>query len=123
MYTSDYVGPQTNFGKKKPLVFLNSCQSAVGSISLNYIDSWGRSFMRHGASAFIGSMWSVNDEGAVIFMKAFYTNLLNGQLVSEAVRLARQEIRKLPGLTWLSYTVYCNPQAKYAGKPGSSISI
>ncbi|HSN88522.1 MAG TPA: CHAT domain-containing protein, partial [Thermoanaerobaculia bacterium] len=67
-----------------------------------------------GAGAFIGPYWSVRDQAAGSFARAFYRELLTGEPIGEAARRARLEVReKHPGNpTWLAYTVYADPLAR-----------
>ena len=59
---------------------------------------WAARFVRAGASAFIGSLWEVNDELAAKFAIKFYTELLAGQTLGDAFHAARAHIRdRRPG--------------------------
>jgi len=106
----------------RPFVFLNACQTGRGHLSLTGLDGWARRFVGvgsegttafgvEGASAFVGSYWSVFDEAASAFSKRLYELLLGGAPIGAAVRDARAAVRKLDELTWLAYTVYADPNA------------
>jgi hypothetical protein len=51
------------------------------------------------------------DDGALKFAEAFYTALLAGDCVSDAVRQARLAARSQGDPTWLAYTVFAHPHA------------
>ena len=113
-------GKVENLGIPSPLVFLNSCQVGRGAFSMTGIGGWARHFLNAGASAFIGAYWNINDETAGEFAKRFYTNLIQGQSIGEAVRMARISIRNFSRdnkefdvTTWLAYTVFADPLALY----------
>lgn len=108
----DIDGDGLAFGKNKPLVFLNACETGQGGYALTGMGGWAEAFVgRAKCSGFIGSIWKANDESACKFAVAFYRNLLEGKTVAEAVKLARLSIRQAGDPTWLSYTVYANPLA------------
>ena len=67
-----------------------------------------------GVSAFVGSLWEVNDGLAAEFAIEFYTNLGAGQTFAEAFHAARLAIRarQPANPTWLAYTLYADPNAK-----------
>lgn len=120
----DITGKYANVTKPRPFVFLNACQSGRGGLSLTGIGGWAACFLRtgrlgaggmvQGASAFVGTHWSVYDDVAAVFAKELYTLLLSGKPIGEAAKEARAKAReKLPGdPTWLAYTVYAEPNAR-----------
>jgi hypothetical protein len=115
------AGEVENLGRHRPLVFLNACQSGRGAVSLTNIGGWAARFLRaavdeehpaHGAAAFIGTYWRVDDEAALDFAKTFYAALLQDRRpVGDAVMRARLRIRP-KGPDWLAYTVFAHPLAK-----------
>jgi CHAT domain-containing protein len=65
--------------------------------------------------AFIGAMWEVNDELALLFARRFYKALLkDNQTFAEAFRQARAEIRHARPYnpTWLAYVLYADPEGR-----------
>lgn len=109
----DVDGDKLVFGKDRPLVFLNACETGRGGYALTGMGGWAEAFIRRAnGSGFIGSTWEANDESAYKFAVAFYRHLLGGKTVAEAARLARLEIKRVGDPTWLSYTVYANPLAR-----------
>ena len=71
-------------------------------------------FVRAGASAFVGSLWEVNDVLAAQFAIRFYTDLLQGATLGDAFHAARAHIRALDPAnpTWLAYTLYADPNGR-----------
>ena len=115
MYPDDISGVVRNLGKASPLVFLNSCRSAMGAFSLTHAGGWAARFLKAGAAGFIGTHWSVHDDSARRFCEAFYRRILNGTPVGEAAKEARLSIRKPGEPAWLAYTVFGDPVACIAG--------
>jgi len=107
----DLSGEVKNLGIAKPLVFLNACQVGRSAMSLTGIGGWAEQFLDAGAAAFIGAYWSVYDQPAHDFSRAFYKRLLAGTPIGQAVQEARKEIKPLGYPTWLAYTVFANPWA------------
>jgi CHAT domain-containing protein len=80
--------------------------------SYSHLDGWAAKFLEAGASAFIGSLWSVVDGPARQFAVEVYQHLLGGVSLGEAVLLARKAAARRPGdPTWLAYSVYGDPGA------------
>ena len=107
----DLSGVVSNLGLARPLVFLNACQLGRGALSLTDIGGWAAQFLQAGAAAFIGAYWSVYDQAAHDFARAFYGHLLAGLSIGKAVQEARTAIKPLGDPTWLAYTVFADPLA------------
>ncbi|MFO0577389.1 MAG: CHAT domain-containing protein [Polyangia bacterium] len=115
--------------RTRPFVFLNACQSGRAGLSLTDSGGWAQCFLRsgpedagglaRGASAFIGTYFSVSDTVATVFARALYTDLLAGRPIGEAAKAARAAARKAaPGdPTWLAYTVYADPNGRVHDVP------
>jgi CHAT domain/Ternary complex associated domain 7 len=95
----------------QPIVFLNACQAGRAGYQLTGIGGFAQAFLRGGAGAFIGALWSVGDQPAFVFGKAFYDALLRGAMVSQAAIAAREAARQ-DDATWLAYVVYGHPHAR-----------
>ena len=61
--------------RSKPVVFLNACHSGRVGFGLTQLGGWAQRFLDLGASAFIGSLWEVNDKLAARFAREFYDRL------------------------------------------------
>lgn len=107
----EICGQVSNCGLASPLVFLNACQTGREALSLTGMGGWAKGFVEAGAAGFVGSLWSVYDEAACQFAKAFYNHLLAGETIGQAARAARAAIRPLNDSTWLAYTVFADPLA------------
>ena len=110
------TGETANLLLSRPFVFLNACQSARGGMSLSGAGGWAKRLIkvlpnRLSASAFIGTYWSVDDEKAFEFAKAFYDRLLAGKPIGVAAKEARRVIQQQDDPAWLAYTVYADPYA------------
>lgn len=114
----DIAGARRNFGRDRPFVFLNACQTARADFSLVGIGSWADKFVNARAGGFLGSSWEVDDELAYRFSRAFYSGLLEGKTLGEAMLGARLEARKELDPTWLAYTLYADPLARVAWSLG-----
>jgi hypothetical protein len=113
----DLSGEVGNLGRTWPLVFLNGCQTGRNSFSLTYLGGWAPKLLDAGAAVFLGTLWEVSDQGAEIFARTFYQELLGKkESVGEAVRQARMRVRaELPGNpAWLAYTLFADPLARVA---------
>lgn len=110
---SDISGETRNLGLSTPIVFMNACQVAQGSMALSGVGGWGPALMRAGAGAFVGTHWNVRDDLAHLFATKFYDRLVGGASVAGAVREARQALlaRTDGDATWLAYTVHASPGA------------
>lgn len=112
MVPEDLCDETQNLGQASPLVFLNACRIGRSAMSLTDIGGWAGEFLRAGAGAFIGAYWSIYDQAANDFAKAFYSKLLAGMEIGRAVKEARMAIKPLGDPTWLAYTVFADPLAK-----------
>lgn len=99
-----------NLEDKAPaLIFSNACTSAqaiVGQQGLVH------AFLSSGTSAYIGSIWPVDDQLAGMIGSEFYRYIIYGKTVGEALRLARLNSYKKFGWTsisWAAYILYGEP--------------
>jgi hypothetical protein len=104
--------------RARPLVFLNACHSGRVGAGLTYLGGWAEAFYTAGVSAFIGSLWEINDALAAQFARAFYDRLWGlddfagkAQPLGQAFFEARQVIRDADPAnpTWLAYVLYGDP--------------
>jgi len=113
---------QAGLRKSKPVVFLNACYGGRVGVGLTQLGGWAQRFIDAGASAFIGSLWEINDALAARFAKAFYDRLWGvgefagkppqplGQAFNEARLAIKAEDEANP--TWLAYVLYGDPQGQ-----------
>lgn len=107
------AGSIKNHVQGSPLVFLNSCWSGRsrglaepgGAVGLT------DAFLGAGAQAVIGSLFPAPDIGARTFAESFYSAVLEGRPVGEAVRVARKGVLGGAGCgpAWACFVLYGDP--------------
>jgi multiple sugar transport system ATP-binding protein len=104
---------KNQFRSQHPLVFMNSCTSG-GAVPL-YTDmaGWAEKFLEAGCGAFIGSLWEIRDASALTFAEHFYDEFTGGKNLGESIRAARSVLKRSDP-TYLAYTLYGNPLAKFS---------
>lgn len=76
---------------------------------LTTIGGFAEAFIRAGAGAFVGTLWSVGDGPARTFTESLYRTLLDGGSMAGATRIGREAARAAGEATWLAYVVYGHP--------------
>jgi DNA-binding NarL/FixJ family response regulator len=104
----NFRGAQDN----RPIVILNACQVGRLGYQLTSIGGFATAFVEGGAGAFVGSLWSVGDTPAHIFVQALYRALKAGWPMAPAAVKARKAARRSGDASWLAYTVYAHPHAR-----------
>lgn len=92
-----------------PFVVLNACRAGRLGQKLTSVGGFAHAFLRAGAGAFVGALWSVGDSPARTFTEALYKQLINGATLAEATTAARETARLAGDATWLAYVVYGHP--------------
>jgi hypothetical protein len=82
-------------GKGLSLVVMNACQSGMTQARAGYL-SVGNQLLRAGIRGVVAMSYSVFVDTAVRFIARFYESLINGEEVSRAVALGREELRVRP---------------------------
>jgi hypothetical protein len=91
-----------------PLVFMNACGSS--EIDPDRFGSFPKLFLNWRNRGFIGTETRVPDEFAAVFSEQFYTNLINGHSVGEALRKAKVTlVETLNNPLGALYTMYADP--------------
>jgi hypothetical protein len=103
---------QLKTAKNQPIVLLNACQVGRVGYALTGISGFAEAFLKGGAGAFIGSLWSVGDRPARVFSETLYSALVEGADLAEASRKAREKAKAAGDATWLAYVVYGHPYLK-----------
>ena len=75
------------------LVVLSCCHSGQGKIKAEGVVGIARAFLGAGARSVIASLWAVNDEGTLAFMRHFYEHLVKGQSTSKSLHEAMKMMR------------------------------
>ncbi len=102
-----------------PIVVVNACRLGQPPSTRSEVGGFAETFLRGGAAAFVGCLWSVGDEPARSFVETFYARLDAGATIANATIDAREAARTSGDLTWLAYTVYAHPDARLAGRPAA----
>jgi len=76
------------------LVVLSCCHSGRGEIKAEGIVGIARSFLGAGARAVLVSLWAIDDEATLGFMKSFYSHLVKGISASESLTKAMKHMRE-----------------------------
>ncbi|MFS8103846.1 CHAT domain-containing protein [Lentzea alba] len=115
-----------------PMVFLNACDSSRAAEAAAHGTTYlGRehqglasAFFYGGASAVVGALWPVYDDLAAQFAIDFYGELLNGAMVGEAMRCARENAYSTnpTHIAWAAYALYGDPTARLAVLPATKRS-
>jgi hypothetical protein len=108
------VEAEARLKRRRPLVFLNACETGRAGAVLTAWGGWPNVFLRAGAGAFVGSSWAVRDDPAAAFSTAFYNTLLEGKTLAEAASAARASAKKMGDASWLAFKVYGHPRARRA---------
>jgi hypothetical protein len=92
----------------RPLVFLNACGSA--HLAADSVSSWPKWFLSQGHLGVIGTETLVPDAAAAHYTKLFYTGLLRGLTLGEAMVVARRQLLHAFGNPLgLLYVLYADP--------------
>ena len=76
------------------LVVLSCCHSGRGEIKAEGVVGIARAFMGAGARSVLVSLWAIDDEATLEFMRSFYHHLLKGRSASESLNLAMKSLRE-----------------------------
>ena len=78
------------------LVVLSCCHSGKGQIKAEGVVGIARAFLGSGARSVLASLWAVDDEATMEFMKQFYQHLVNGKSASESLHESMKWMRENP---------------------------
>ena len=77
-----------NIRVRARLVVLSCCHSARGEIKAEGVVGIARAFLGAGARSVLVSLWAINDEATMEFMRSFYQHLEQGKSASAALNQA-----------------------------------
>jgi CHAT domain-containing protein len=77
------------------VVILNGCATGTAYVSLTGQDSFAHRFLQVSASAFVGTMWPIEDRVAQEFASLFYSELARGREISVAFLAAKTRLRQV----------------------------
>ena len=76
------------------LVVLSCCHSATGDVKAEGVVGIARAFLGAGARSVVVSLWAIDDEATLEFMKHFYEEMFKGKKASEALNRAMECMRE-----------------------------
>ena len=85
------------------LVVLSCCHSARGEVKSEGVVGIARAFLGAGARSVLVSLWAIDDEATMEFMKVFYQHLVHGRSVSEALNKAMKSMRESDRFSAVKY--------------------
>ncbi|CAH3156955.1 unnamed protein product, partial [Pocillopora meandrina] len=88
------IGDVLNAQLRAKLVVLSCCHSGRGEIKAEGVVGIARAFMGAGARSIVVSLWAIDDEATLEFMKYFYQHLAGGKPASESLNLAMKSLRE-----------------------------
>lgn len=78
------------------MVVLAACNTASGTVLQDGIVGLQTAFKKAGVQTILMTLWSVNDTATSEFMMRFYTHLIAGKTMHEALDLARYDLMHSP---------------------------
>ena len=85
------------------LVVLSCCHSARGEVKSEGVVGIAGAFLGAGARAVLVSLWAIDDEATLEFMKFFYQQLVHGRSASEALNKAMNSMRQSDRFSAVKY--------------------
>ena len=85
------------------LVVLSCCHSARGEVKSEGVVGIARAFLGAGARSVLVSLWAIDDEATMEFMKVFYQQLVHGRSASEALNKAMKSMRESDRFSAVKY--------------------
>ena len=76
------------------LVVLSCCHRAQGKVTAEGVVGIVRAFLGAGARSVLVSLWAIDDEATMVFMKNFYKYLKDGCSASVALNQAMRYLRE-----------------------------
>ncbi|CAH3171857.1 unnamed protein product [Porites evermanni] len=76
------------------LVVLSCCNSGRGKIKVEGVVGIARAFLGAGARSVIATLWAIDDEATLAFMRHFYEHLVAGQSASKSLHHAMKRMRE-----------------------------
>ncbi|XP_066016332.1 tetratricopeptide repeat protein 28-like isoform X2 [Pocillopora verrucosa] len=88
------IGDVLNVQLRAKLVVLSCCHSGQGEVKAEGVVGIARAFMGAGARSVVVSLWAIDDEATLEFMKCFYQHLAEGKPASKSLNLAMKSLRE-----------------------------
>ena len=85
------------------LVVLSCCHSGQGELKSEGIVGIARAFLCAGARSVLVSLWAIDDEATLMFMKSFYQHLADRKSASTALHHAIRSLRETKNYSAIKY--------------------
>ena len=85
------------------LVVLSCCHSGQGEVKSEGVVGIARAFLCAGARSVLVSLWAIDDEATLLFMKSFYQHLANRNSASLALHHAMKSLRETEEYSAIKY--------------------
>ena len=85
------------------LVVLSCCHSGQGDVKAEGVVGIARAFLGAGARSVLVTLWAVDDEATLEFMKKFYQHLRDGKSASVSLSLAMKYLRETEKFSAVKY--------------------
>ena len=85
------------------LVVLSCCHSGQGDVKAEGVVGIARAFLGAGARSVLVTLWAVDDEATMEFMKKFYQHLRDGKSASVSLSLAMKYLRETEKFSAVKY--------------------
>ncbi|XP_068679721.1 tetratricopeptide repeat protein 28-like [Montipora foliosa] len=76
------------------LVVLSCCHSGQGEVKSEGVVGIARAFLCAGARCVLVSLWAIDDEVTLLFMRSFYQHLVDGKSASVALQQSMKSLRE-----------------------------
>ncbi|XP_068727668.1 tetratricopeptide repeat protein 28-like isoform X1 [Montipora capricornis] len=90
-------------GLRARLVVLSSCHSGQGEVNSEGVVGIARAFLCAGARSVLVSLWAIDDEATLLFMKSFYRHLADRKSASLALHYAMKSLRETEKYSAIKY--------------------
>ena len=85
------------------LVVLSCCHSGQGDVKAEGVVGIARAFLGAGARSVLVTLWAIDDEATLEFMKKFYQHLRDGKSASVSLSLAMKYLRETEKFSAVKY--------------------
>ena len=85
------------------LVVLSCCHSGRGEVKAESVVGMARAFLCAGVRSVLMSLWAVDDEATLLFMRSFYQHLADGKSASVALHQAMKCLRESQQFSAVKY--------------------
>jgi len=88
---------------RSKLVVLSCCHSGRGEVKAEGVVGMARAFLCAGARSVLVSLWAIDDEATLLFMRSFYQHVAGGKSASVALHQAMKTLRETQQFSAMKY--------------------